>query len=143
VNAYLRGDPQKLADFVRKNGVLKGIEANQLADLLINKPDARAGKKAHTQLMLDEVVAWVRHRNAMHGVKAAALEYRERLRARLVRLGWVRAKIETTLRKRFASIEKYKLPTDVDINEQVARNFGLDPKSVKRARLRHKPKKKR
>lgn len=138
VDAYRQGNSEKLADFIREHGVEKGYEAAELAELLTKKPDARAGAKKQTQLMLIEVNARVRHRDAMKGVIAAAHERRARLAIRLARRGWKEAQIVPALNQRFAWAKTYLLPTDWEIYEAVGQNWGMDAESVKRARLRQK-----
>lgn len=141
VEAYRQGNPKKLAEFIREHGVEKGYEAAELAELLTHKPDARAGAKKQTQLMLLEVNARFHHRNIMKGVIPAAHERRARLAVRLARLGWKEAQIVPALNQRFAWVKRYPLPTDWEIYETVGQNWGMDAESVKRALLRQKAKK--
>lgn len=141
VDAYRQGNPEKLADFIREHGVEKGYEAAELAELLTQKPDARAGKKKHTKLMLLEVNARILHRNTMKGVIAAVHERRARLAVRLARLGWKEAQIVPALNQRFAWVKKYQLPADWEIYQTVGNNWGMEAESVERARIRQKNRK--
>ena len=138
---YLRGDDRKLVSFIRQHGVEKGTEARELADLLTNKPDARAGQKKHTKLMLLEVNARIRHRDTMKGVIVAVQEHRARLAIRLARLGWKEAQIVPSLNQRFAWVKTYHLPTDWEIYQTVGNNWGMEAESVERARIRQKNRK--
>lgn len=137
-SAYRRGDARKLSKFIKTHGVLVGIESNELAALLLAKPDPRKETKPETVEMLRYVRSEMFKREELKSGVKLIDEHIDKVSARLLLRGWSTERIGQVIRTRYEWSsypikDTWKPYSNQTIFIRVAMKFGIDADGVKKA----------
>lgn len=139
VERWELGDPQAVADFVRRYGVEGDVEREGVARMLTTKPDPRRIVKPSTKAMLRDLDRMLRQRDEIERVHLPAIAaWVARLRRRLASHGMSDVEIDALLRRRRPGYLRPKKPSLDDIYVVLAQRHRVSDDAIRKLHKRHR-----